>query len=227
MSEARRIAVARRALASVAAALAFLGLSASFAASLPPVATAPFDYYVMTLSWSPGFCDLGGAAKAPQQCAAGAGNGFVVHGLWPNSRSGPNPEDCDYADPSSVQLSAARGLYPSQGLARYEYLKHGTCTGLSARDYFAAVRHARDQLAIPSMLQAPSERQRLSPHAIERAFIDANANLKPTNMAVTCVRGELVDVRFCLTRDLRAFATCPRVYSRSCRSDSISVAPLR
>ena len=98
---------------------------------------------------------------------------------------------------------------------------------MSARDYFAAVRHARDQLAIPSMLQAPSERQRLSPHAIERAFIDANANLKPTNMAVTCVRGELVDVRFCLTRDLRAFATCPRVAARTCRSDSIAVAPVR
>ena len=38
----------------------------------PPVATTQFDYYVMTLSWAPGFCDLGGketsspnARKAP------------------------------------------------------------------------------------------------------------------------------------------------------------------
>jgi ribonuclease T2 len=219
-------AFARGALLSIAA-LALIASPAARGAGSPPVATAPFDYYVMTLSWSPGFCDLGGEAKAPRQCAVGAGNGFVVHGLWPNSRSGANPEDCDYADPSSAELSTARGLYPSQGLARYEYLKHGTCTGLSARDYFAAVRHARDRLTIPPMLQAPSERQRLSPRAIEQAFIDANANLKPTNMAVTCVRGELVDVRFCLTRDLRAFATCPRVAARSCRSDSIAVAPMR
>ena len=79
----------------------------------------------------------------------------------------------------------------------------------------------RDQLTIPPMLQAPRERQRLSPRDIQQAFIDANANLKPTNMAVTCVRGELVDVRICLTRDLRAFATCPKVTSRTCRSDSI------
>ena len=40
-----------------------------------------FDYYVFTLSWSPGFCDAGGAEKSPTQCAAGAGTGFVVHGL--------------------------------------------------------------------------------------------------------------------------------------------------
>jgi ribonuclease T2 len=223
---ARLVAFARDALLSIAAS-ALIASRAAPAAGLPPLATAPFDYYVMTLSWSPGFCDLGGAAKAPQQCAAGAGNGFVVHGLWPNSRSGPNPEDCDYANPSSGELSTARELYPSLGLARYEYLKHGTCTGLSARDYFATVRYVRDQLLVPPLLQSPRERQRLSPRAIERAFIEANANLKPTNMAVTCVRGELVDVRFCLSRDLRAFATCPKVSARSCRSDSITVAPVR
>ena len=218
---------ARPALAVIAGAFAFLGLTAAFAGSLPPVATAPFDFYVMTLSWSPGFCDLGGDDRSPQQCAIGSGNGFVVHGLWPDNRRGSDPEDCGYGGLSSAELANARGLYPTTGLAAYEYRKHGTCTGLSARDYFAAVRYARDNIAIPTMLQAPHEPHRLSPRDIEQAFIEVNANLKPTNMAVTCVRGELVDMRFCLTRDLRAFAICPKVYSRSCRSDSISVAPVR
>ncbi len=181
----------------------------------------------MTLSWSPGFCDLGGDRKSPEQCAAGSGNGFVVHGLWPDNRSGPDPEDCGYGNPSSVEFSTARGLYPTMGLARYEYRKHGSCTGLAPRDYFATVRYVRDAIAIPPILRAPQQRQRLSPRAIQEAFIDANANLKPTNMAVTCVRGQLVDVRFCLTRDLRAFATCPKVTARTCRSDSITVAPVR
>ena len=182
----------------------------------------------MTLSWSPGFCDLGGDEKSPQQCAAGAGNGFVVHGLWPDNRRGPDPEDCGYGGPSSAELANARDLYPTTGLAAYEYRKHGTCTGLERPRLFRRrpLRRAINS-SIPPMLQAPRERQRLSPRAIQQAFIDANANLKPTNMAVTCVRGELVDVRFCLTRDLRAFATCPKVASRTCRSDSISVAPVR
>lgn len=220
MSRARLIARARQALAPIVGLAAFLGLSASFAAGPPPVATAPFDFYVMTLSWSPGFCDLGGEDKSPRQCAAGAGAGFVVHGLWPNDRSGPNPEDCGSGRLSSPELAGARDLYPSLGLA-------GSCTGLSARDYFAAVRYVRDQIAIPPILRAPSERQRLSPRAIEQAFIDVNANLRPTNIAVTCARGELVDVRICLTRDLRAFANCPRVTARGCRSGSISVSPAR
>src|SRR5271167_1075896 len=128
---------------------------AAVAQAAPPIATAPFDYYVMTLSWSPGFCDLGGEQKSPEQCAAGSGDGFVVHGLWPNNRTSANPENCDPAqDASPADLVATRGLYPTEDLARYEYRKHGTCTGLDARDYFADVRTVRDQLTIPSMLQA-------------------------------------------------------------------------
>ena len=221
-------ALARLALRLTVGALALPGPTAGFAASLPPVATAPFDFYVMTLSWSPGFCDLGGEDESPQQCAAGAGNGFVVHGLWPDNRYGPNPEDCNPGqDASSADLAAARGLYPTNSLAAHEYRKHGTCTGLSAGDYFAAVRTVREELVVPPMLKSPREPLRLSPRAIEQAFIEANANLAPDNMAVTCARGELVDVRFCLSKDLKAFADCPKVAGHTCHRSSIAVAPVR
>ena len=229
MSRAPRLsAFARAALGLLAGAFAFFGLAAAFAGGLPPVATAPFDFYVMTLSWSPGFCDLGGEDKSPDQCATGAGNGFVVHGLWPDESYGPNPEECNPdQDASAADLATARGLYPTEGLARYEYRKHGTCTGLSAEDYFAAVRYVRDQLKIPPMLQGPREWRRVPPQAIEQGFIAANANLTAENMAVTCARGELVDVRFCLSRDLKAFAVCPKVAGHTCHRSSIAVAPVR
>lgn len=229
MSRAPRLsAFARAALALLAGAFAFFELAAAFAGGLPPVATAPFDFYVMTLSWSPGFCDLGGEDKSPDQCATGAGNGFVVHGLWPDKSYGPNPEECNPdQDASAADLATARGLYPTEGLARYEYRKHGICTGLSAEDYFAAVRYVRDQLKIPPMLQGPREWRRVPPQAIEQGFIAANANLTAENMAVTCARGELVDVRFCLSRDLKAFAVCPKVAGHTCHRSSIAVAPVR
>ena len=209
-------------------ALALIGvMAAARAQSLPPVATAPFDFYVMTLSWSPGFCDLGGEDKSPRQCAVGSGDGFVVHGLWPDNRTSANPENCDpNEDASSADLAAAQGLYPSEGLARHEYRKHGTCTGLDARDYFDVVRTVRDELNIPPTLQG-GQLQRVWPGTIEQAFIAANANLTPDNMAVTCARGELVDVRVCLTRDLKAFATCPKVAGHTCQRSSIAVAPVR
>src|SRR5271166_953551 len=221
------IARVARNLAAGALALADLTIAAA-AQTAPPLATAPFDFYVMTLSWSPGFCDTGGEDKSPSQCAAGSGEGFVVHGLWPDNRMSADPEDCDPGkDASSADLSGARGLYPTDGLAGYEYRKHGTCTGLSAADYFAVVRYVRDQLKVPDTLKAPHQAQRLSPQAIEQAFTDANANLHPDNMAVTCGHGELIDVRFCLTKDLKAFSTCPKVSGHTCQRSSVSVAPVR
>ena len=220
--------ILRFALTIAAGALALIGLpTTAFAQSPPPVATQPFDYYVMTLSWSPGFCDLGGEEKSPRQCAAGSGKGFVVHGLWPNNRTRANPEACGTDYVSSADLAATRGLYPDQGLAAYEYRKHGTCTGLSAHDYFAAVRYVREQLVIPEMLRAPRQRLRVSPADLQRAFIAANANLHADNMAITCSHGELVDVRFCLSKDLTAFALCPKVSGHTCHSSSIAVAPVR
>ena len=215
-------------LTTAAGALAVIGVTAARAQNPPPAATAPFDYYVMTLSWSPGFCDLGGEEKSPQQCAAGSGDAFVVHGLWPNNRMSANPEDCNpHARVEPADLAAADGLYPTRGLALHEYLKHGTCTGLNIADYFATVRFVRNQLKIPPMLQGPHALQRVSPETIEQAFIAANANLTPDSMAVTCARGELVDVRICLSKDLKAFAKCPKVAGHTCHNSSIAVAPVR
>ncbi len=213
-----------RILSVAAANFALAALAAGRARADP----AAFDYYVMTLSWSPGFCDLGGEEKSPRQCASGAGYGFVVHGLWPNVRFGQNPEDCDpEAQVSSADLAAARGLYPTDGLATYEYRKHGTCSGLAPADYFAAVRAVRDGLVIPPALTGVRAWTRMPPEAIRQAFIAANANMRPDNMAVTCAQGQLVDVRVCISKTLKAYATCPQIARNSCRRDSVLIAPVR
>jgi ribonuclease T2 len=221
--------MSRRAILLAAA----LSLAASVARAGPTpadlVATAPFDYYVLTLSWSPGFCDTGGARKSPQQCDAGSGLGFVTHGLWPNSAYGRGPEACglqpDYIP--SVALALGERVYPSRGLALHEWRTHGTCTGLSAANYFRAVQYARDEFTIPPAFTKPTAQFSISPVEIVRQFAAANANLTADSMAVTCERGELIDVRFCLTPDLRAFAICPSVAQRTCRGDSVSVSPVR
>ena len=197
-------------------------------ASPPAIATEPFDFYVMALSWSPGFCDTGGDAKSPDQCAAGSGLGFVVHGLWPDNARSEDPAYCNQTAPiPETALALTRGLYPSEGLAAYEYRKHGTCTGLSAEDYFGAVRYLRDQLVIPDLLKAPHDRLKTTPQDIQQAFVAANANLRPDNMAISCRNGELEEVRFCVSRDLKAFALCAKVSGHTCHSSAIAVAPLR
>jgi ribonuclease T2 len=187
-----------------------------------------FDFYVFALSWSPGFCDTGGAAKAPDQCAVGAGAGFVVHGLWPDNSAGPDPQNCQ----SGVAIPAAAlkltdGVYPDEGLARYEYLKHGTCAGLDPQAYFSAVKALRDGIVVPDALKAPSQRLTMAPSELAQAFIAANANLAAANMAIACRNGELVEVRICVSKDLTAFANCPKVSGHTCHAASIAVAPVR
>ncbi len=117
-----------------------------------------FDFYVLALSWSSGFCETPAGERARGQCDAGANLGFVVHGLWPQYEHG-YPSDCGPAArfPSRLALDSAQGLYPNEGLARHEWQKHGTCSGKSPTDYFAEVRRARDSIVIPAPFVAAKE----------------------------------------------------------------------
>jgi ribonuclease T2 len=185
-----------------------------------------FDFYVLALSWSPSFCATG-AGRSPAQCAPGANPGFVTHGLWPQYQSG-YPSRCGgnpYLPYSA--LSGLGDLYPDPGLARHEWRQHGLCSGKSPSGYFADVRAARDALAIPAALKAPDGDRRLSPLDIQRAFIDANPRLRSGMMAVVCRRGVFQEARFCLSRDLRDFVSCPEVARQGCFSQSIVVPAAR
>ena len=51
-----------------------------------------FDYYVLSLSWSPEFCY---SHPGKPECQSGH-HGFVVHGLWPQFADG-YPENCSNA----------------------------------------------------------------------------------------------------------------------------------
>jgi len=77
------------------------------------------------------------------------------------------------------------------------------------------------------MFQAPSQPLRLAPGDVEQAFMDANPNLRPDNMAVSCSNGELVDVRFCIAKDLSSYAVCRKVARHTCQRTSIVVTPVR
>lgn len=192
------------------------------------IAPGNFDFYVLSLSWSPGFCATGGDEKAPDQCAEGANLGFVVHGLWPQNQHG-YPSNCGPGGryPSRIALDQTKGLYPTEGLARHEWSVHGTCSGKSPTDYFADVRRARDSITIPSQFTAPHEEQQWSPRDIQRAFIAANPRLRPGMMSIECTRGVLEEVRLCLSKDLRTFVSCPEVARHFCYGQDMTVPPVR
>jgi ribonuclease T2 len=186
------------------------------------LAPGRFDFYVLALSWSPSFCLTTGDERGSAQCRTGANPGFVLHGLWPQYERG-FPSDCDTRAPSQIAMQQARGVWPDEGLARYEWRKHGTCSGKAPADYFADARRALDMVEIPDDLKAPRQAQTASAAEIQRAFIAANSRLRPGMMAVACQRGLLQEVRICLSKDLRDFRPCPEVARAACRAPQMSV----
>ena len=161
---------------------------------------APFDYYVLALSWSPSFCEQ---RPGGDQCDKGLR--FVTHGLWPQYERG-YPENCfDESNrrvPSGL-LRAYQDVAPSQGLLAHQWRKHGSCTGLSQEGYFKTTRAARQSVAIPEALAKASKSTRIDPRVVETAFMQANPGLDRDEVTITCSRGDLAEVRVCLTRDLK------------------------
>lgn len=181
----------------------------------------PFDFYVLSLSWSPSYCLTAGDKADRQQCAANSGHGFVVHGLWPQFEKG-YPEYCRSQSPDLVPPGLTRSmldLMPSTRLIHHQWKKHGSCTGLGQRAYFDATRTARSKIVIPSAIAGIRRQRQLDPAAVEAAFIKSNPGLEGNAIAVTCGRRFLREIRICMTPDF-SFRTCEEVNRNSCRLKS-------
>jgi ribonuclease T2 len=189
-----------------------------------------FDFYLLSLSWSPSFCALEGdrsAARRGQSECRNRPYGFVVHGLWPQYNRG-FPEACQVPPPrlDRAIVAAMLDLMPAPRLVYNEWDRHGTCSGLSARDYFATIRKARAAVTIPPEFQNLHQALVVSPDAVKDAFIRANPGLQRGDIAVGCHGRRLSDVRLCLSRDLK-YRACPDVVAHSCRRDELLMAPMR
>ncbi|SHL20126.1 ribonuclease T2 [Bradyrhizobium lablabi] len=212
---------------------ALIGLAAAgtaFAQDRRQNAPGEFDYYVLSLSWSPSFCEeaseRGNEGRSQAQCG-GRPFSFVVHGLWPQYEHG-FPEYCQKPSPRLDRniMTSMLDEMPAPGLIYNEWDKHGTCSGLSPRAYFETIRKARSAVKIPEEYLQLSEPKTVAPDAIEDAFIKANPGLSNSAIAVTCNRNRLSEVRICLSKDLQ-FRSCEEIDRRGCRRDQVVMPPMR
>ena len=185
-----------------------------------------FDYYVLSLSWSPNWCVLEGDARGSEQCDPRHDHGWILHGLWPQHETG-YPTDCQSPHPPPTRRMTAgmADIMGTSGLAWHQWRKHGTCTGLSAEAYFALSREAYSAIERPDVLRRLAEPVRIAPHVIEQAFIAANPDLEPDGVTITCRGDHIQEARICLTRDL-APRLCGRDVQRDCTRTSI-LTPIR
>ena len=189
-----------------------------------------FDFYVLSLSWSPSFCEAaqerGNEGRSRAQCG-GRPFSFVVHGLWPQYEHG-YPDYCQQPSPElerSIMVSML-DLMPAPGLIYNEWRKHGTCSGLSPRGYFETVRKARAAVKIPEQYLRLSEPMTVAPADIEDAFIKVNPGLSNAAVAVICERNRLSEVRICMNKEMQ-FRACEEIDRRACRRDQVTMPPMR
>ena len=188
--------------------------------------SAGFSYYLLVLSYAPNFCDQPQGNKDPRECGAGRHIGFVVHGLWPQAEDSRGPENCAPASPVAQAIVQATLRYmPTESLIQHEWAAHGTCSGLSAGDYFAALRKARDAVSVPSDIDQPAKPLQLSPGEIESKLAAANPAFPRGAIRTSCYRDrELQEIRVCLDRSLS-----PRVCGSSageCTAPQVSLLPV-
>ena len=195
-------------------------------ATAAPNRAGVFDYYVLSLSWSPSWCAIEGDAKGAGQCDETGDFGFTLHGLWPQYEKGW-PSFCKTAEPppGRALTAAMADIMGSSGLAWHQWNKHGRCSGLSAAEYFAASRRAYDSITRPEVFRRLLKPVRLPATVVEEAFLADNPELEADMITVTCKRKFFQEVRICLTRDLQP-RQCGADVSRDC-TQRVSFPPVR
>lgn len=190
-------------------------------------AAGDFDYYVMSLGWSPNWCALTGDARNDDQCDDRHAYSFTLHGLWPQYEDGwPSYCRTTARDPSRTQTAAMTDIMGSGGLAWYQWKKHGRCSGLSSTDYFALARRAYGSIVIPEVFQHLNRDIRLPASVVEDAFIEANPSLPRDAITITCTEGMIQEARICLTDDLRP-RRCGTDTLRDCRMQDAVMEAVR
>jgi ribonuclease T2 len=179
----------------------------------PPSTPGKFDYYLLSLSWSPQYCMEMGDDPNDPQCGLGRHFGFVVHGLWPENQRGLNPRACHPApalDPQTAK--SVLDMMPSQQLIVHEWGEHGTCSGVPPAEFFRQTRTAWQKVRIPAKYQAPQTPLVVPVKDFRQALMDTNPGLKTENFALYCDERYLREVRVCMDRNLNFRACGERVH---------------
>jgi ribonuclease T2 len=186
-----------------------------------------FDFYVLSLSWSPSFCDAGSTRAQEQPECSPRAYSFVVHGLWPQYERG-FPKSCQVPPPRLPReiASSMLDLMPAPRLVYHEWDEHGTCSGLSAAAYFKTVRDARSVVKIPPQYSDLESALTVNPNDVRNEFIKVNPKLTSGAISIDCDKQRLREVRICFDKDL-GFRDCPEVVRQTCRRDEIMMPPVR
>lgn len=177
---------------------------------------APGPDYVLAASWQPAFCE---SHRRTPECRSQTAARFdatslALHGLWPEPRSNAwcgvsqrlratdeagrwdELPPLDLSDRTRADLAVAMPGTRSD-LDRHEWLRHGTCSGLSAEAYFTAALALLQELnrsPVRSLLAARVG-QDLSAPELRAAFDRAFGGGAGRRVELACDDGLILELR--------------------------------
>jgi ribonuclease T2 len=175
-----------------------------------------FDFYLLDVAYGPDFCNVPGIGQPCKQPS-----GFVLHGLWPQNNDGTYPVFCA-EKPGLMNYESALKYTPNLELVKHEWDKHGSCTGLSASQYFISAHMAYHSFQIPAELTHVTEAVDTTADHILDLFRAANPSYPANSLVVGCSKGVFTSVAACLGKDLNPIA-CQKV--ALCRSATLKIVP--
>lgn len=184
----------------------------------PTQTAGQFDYYSLTLSWSPDYCATKGGNDR-QQCGQGKRLGFVLHGLWPQFNRG-YPQSCTTEAFDPQMMKQFPNLYPSAKLYSHEWEKHGTCSGLTQLEYHQFSKTLKDSFTIPDRYMRPTQPFRVTLAEFKQEFVAANSGFTENSIAPTCSGSGrfLQEVQVCHSKAGKPMTCSEEVLRRSQRS---------
>ena len=173
-----------------------------------------YDLYLFALSWGPSFC-CRKANQCLQQGLVGS-NRLTVHGLWPSYSSPRNgktfPSYCGDVQEDLLKISAVKGI------ERFEWKKHGSCSGLSIQGYFDETNRLKNLTEVRDLERLLQEHHgtiintNLLPHA-DHVVISASP---------FC---QLKEITFCLAKNsndgsVGGLVPCPKYLKKGPRNSA-------
>lgn len=183
-----------------------------------------FDFYVLSLSWSPTYCENSGMkARQSAQCQIGANHGLIVHGLWPQFEKG-YPRECNtkFEAPKPSLIAKMQDIMPSEHLVKIEWERHGTCSGFDADEYYNILRKAFFKIKIPKI----EDGKNTSVKKLEYDFVKANYGMTTKGIAIINNNGKFSEARICLDKKLQ-FRECIEVDGKAAKDYNMLYVPLK
>lgn len=181
--------------------------------------SAPKHDYVLALTWMPEFC----SSERPSDPRCQGEPSWALHGLWPKPVDDSIAENCE-TDAMALDQAAVVGqrVLDSAELARHQWRKHGSCSGLTPAEYFARTRELATTLSIPSELTTALASKAWTLADFEAAWQAANPRLDGARLAVRCRSRSLYELLFCFD-DAGQLTRCPSGTRDSCPRDGFLV----